>query len=255
MIDVLAHLRRRERWRWREIAFWLALLAAILMIPLARGARQRGADRRPVRAVARSDPRARRRRLARPRGVLRPRRLYRGDPRQRRLRRSLARPAAAIVPCALVGARHRAAAAARRRSDPADGDDGRRADARRTRQRERRADRRRRRPQLHRRAAVWPFLHRLHRRGPAQRRAVHARRAVPAVRRRASATRLAVRRVAGGGAREPAARRRARRLDLAPAHRDLRALGRLCRRSPARCSPRPRRSPRSTCSISTAPPM
>ena len=28
-----AHLRRRERWRWWEIAFWLAILAAILLVP------------------------------------------------------------------------------------------------------------------------------------------------------------------------------------------------------------------------------
>jgi branched-chain amino acid transport system permease protein len=31
--DILAHLRRRERWRWWEAAFWLALLAAILVFP------------------------------------------------------------------------------------------------------------------------------------------------------------------------------------------------------------------------------
>ena len=31
--DILAHLRRRERWRWWEIAFWLALTAAILAFP------------------------------------------------------------------------------------------------------------------------------------------------------------------------------------------------------------------------------
>ena len=33
MIDVLGHLRRRERWRWPETVFWLAIVAAILMIP------------------------------------------------------------------------------------------------------------------------------------------------------------------------------------------------------------------------------
>jgi branched-chain amino acid transport system permease protein len=33
MIDVLGHLRRRERWRWWEIAIWLALVGAILLIP------------------------------------------------------------------------------------------------------------------------------------------------------------------------------------------------------------------------------
>jgi len=33
MMDVLAHLRRRERWRWWEIAFWLALIAVIFVWP------------------------------------------------------------------------------------------------------------------------------------------------------------------------------------------------------------------------------
>jgi branched-chain amino acid transport system permease protein len=33
MIDVLGHLRRRERWRGWEIAFWLAILGAILLVP------------------------------------------------------------------------------------------------------------------------------------------------------------------------------------------------------------------------------
>ena len=28
-----AHLRRRERWRWSEIAFWLALVVAIFAVP------------------------------------------------------------------------------------------------------------------------------------------------------------------------------------------------------------------------------
>ncbi len=32
-MNVLAHLRRRERWRWWEIALWLALLAAIFALP------------------------------------------------------------------------------------------------------------------------------------------------------------------------------------------------------------------------------
>jgi branched-chain amino acid transport system permease protein len=31
--DILGHLRRRERWRWWEILFWLALVAAILAFP------------------------------------------------------------------------------------------------------------------------------------------------------------------------------------------------------------------------------
>src|SRR5271163_637585 len=30
---LVAHLRRRARWRWPEILFWLALLAAIFAIP------------------------------------------------------------------------------------------------------------------------------------------------------------------------------------------------------------------------------
>jgi branched-chain amino acid transport system permease protein len=33
MTDILGHLRRRERWRWWEIAFWLALVAAIVGFP------------------------------------------------------------------------------------------------------------------------------------------------------------------------------------------------------------------------------
>ncbi len=32
-----AHLRRRERWRWPEIAFWLAALAAIFAVPSRAG--------------------------------------------------------------------------------------------------------------------------------------------------------------------------------------------------------------------------
>jgi branched-chain amino acid transport system permease protein len=32
-MNVLAHLRRRERWRWWEIALWLALAAAIFALP------------------------------------------------------------------------------------------------------------------------------------------------------------------------------------------------------------------------------
>jgi branched-chain amino acid transport system permease protein len=33
MTDILGHLRRRERWRWWEIAFWLALVAVIFALP------------------------------------------------------------------------------------------------------------------------------------------------------------------------------------------------------------------------------
>jgi branched-chain amino acid transport system permease protein len=32
-IDVLRHLRRRERWRWWEIAFWLALVGLVFAVP------------------------------------------------------------------------------------------------------------------------------------------------------------------------------------------------------------------------------
>ena len=32
-VDVLAHLTRRERWRWWEIVFWLVLVAAIFVFP------------------------------------------------------------------------------------------------------------------------------------------------------------------------------------------------------------------------------
>jgi branched-chain amino acid transport system permease protein len=34
---VSRHLRRRERWRWSEIAFWLAILAAVLVFPSRAG--------------------------------------------------------------------------------------------------------------------------------------------------------------------------------------------------------------------------
>ncbi len=33
MTDILGHLRRRERWRWPEIAFWLALVAGVVAFP------------------------------------------------------------------------------------------------------------------------------------------------------------------------------------------------------------------------------
>lgn len=33
MTDTLAHLRRRERWRWWEVLFWLALVAVIVALP------------------------------------------------------------------------------------------------------------------------------------------------------------------------------------------------------------------------------
>ena len=33
MMQVLAHLRRRERWRWWEYVFWLALVAVIFAVP------------------------------------------------------------------------------------------------------------------------------------------------------------------------------------------------------------------------------
>ena len=173
-----AHLQRRARWRWLEIAFWLAVLAAHLRIAVARGDHQRNADRRPVCSVARSHSRTGRHRLARPRGVLWPWRLYRGDPREpgirrpparARLRRRRRRP---CRPC------DRAAAAARRRLDAADGDDGRRADARRARQPQRLAHRRRGRAQLLDRAGARPVPDRLHR--AAQRGALQLRGPVPA---------------------------------------------------------------------------
>jgi branched-chain amino acid transport system permease protein len=34
---IAAHLRRRARWRWSEVAFWLALLAAVLAFPSRAG--------------------------------------------------------------------------------------------------------------------------------------------------------------------------------------------------------------------------
>ena len=91
-------------------------------------------------------------------------------------------------------------------SDAADGDDGHRADARRTRQSQCLADRRRRRPQHRDGAAARAVPDRLHR--PAQRRALQPRGPVPAVRARAPARAIAVR---------PVAARRSARTGCAPA--------------------------------------
>ena len=79
-------------------------------------------------------------------------------------------------------------------------------------------------------------------------------RAVPAVSAGAADRAFAVRPVAARDQEQSAARRRDRHPRQPPPDRDLHAWRRSMPASPARCSPRPRRSPRSTCSRSSAPP-
>ena len=166
------------------------------------------------------------------------------------IRRSASSSRACVA--GVAGLVDRAAGPARRRPDAADGDARHVADARRTRQPQRLADRRRRRPQLHDRAGARPVPDRLHR--PAQRRALQLRRAVRAVRPRAAAARS-----------RPSACRcgRSARTGCAPARSASPTTGGSSRSmaSPrptpaprARCWRRRRRSCRSTCSTSTAPP-
>ena len=81
-----------------------------------------------------------------------------------------------------------------------------------------------------------------------------AHRAVPAVPAGAADRAFAVRPVAAGDPQQSAARRRDRHSRQPAPDRDLHASPRSMPASPARCSPRPRRWPRSTCSRSSAPP-
>ena len=69
--------RARAAGAWPEIVFWLVAFAALVRACRQAAAAERDRDPRPVRAVARPDPRLRRHRLARPRRVLRLRRLCR----------------------------------------------------------------------------------------------------------------------------------------------------------------------------------
>ena len=134
---IRAHLRRRDALEPAGNRVLAGVVGRHLRDPLACGADQRSAGRGTVCAVARPHSRTDRRRLAGPGGVLRRRRLHGGDSRQRGLRRSDSGARRGDRPGRAGRLRDRAAAAARRRSDPADGDDGRGADARRTRQQER----------------------------------------------------------------------------------------------------------------------
>ena len=84
------YLRAQSRWRPIEIAFWLATLLPFLLFPNYLVAGEPDRHHRAVRAVARSDPRLRGHRLARARGVLRPRRLHGRHPLQVRLGRAVA---------------------------------------------------------------------------------------------------------------------------------------------------------------------
>ncbi len=64
------------RWRALEIAFWLIPVDLLLPVAELPRARQPDPDHRAVRGLARPDPRLRRHRLARARGVLRHRRVH-----------------------------------------------------------------------------------------------------------------------------------------------------------------------------------
>ena len=69
------YLQAQIRWQWGEVAFWLAtLLPFVLTPPICAGEPDR--DHRAVCALARSDPRLLRHRLARPRRLFRRRRLH-----------------------------------------------------------------------------------------------------------------------------------------------------------------------------------
>src|SRR5271163_1574737 len=196
---------------------------------VARGDHQRGADRWPVRSVARSHTRTGRNRLARACGVLRPRRLCRGDSGQQGLRRPDARPRLGRRRRRGRRPRHRAPPAARRRPDAADGDAGRLAHARRARQPQRLAHWRRRRPELFDCAGARPVPDRFHR--TAQRGALQLCRPLHPVYDRPPPRAVALRAGARGDPREPPARRRARHRHQ-PAHRcDLCGFGGLCGRS------------------------
>ena len=249
-----AHLRRRARWRWPEIAFWLALLAAIFAVPsraalineiLVAGLFALSLDLiLGLRGIVSLGQAA----FSRPRRLLPPAILANAGLRRpdcsgsSSARRSP--PSLGLVTAPLL--------AARLGPDAPHGDARRLADARRTRQPHRLADRRRGRPQLLDGQGARPLPDRLHR--PAQRRALQPRRSLRPVRHRAPARAIAVRPRAAAIRENRAARRRARHRDR-PAHRrDLYRLGGLCRRGrgAARADDADRR--RSTSSISTARP-
>ena len=141
-----ASFAARARWNALEIAFWLAALATDLSAAEQAPDPDRDRDPRAVRALARPDPRLCRHRLARPRGVLRLRRLCGGHSGEVRDHQG-AGARAARFRRRRGGARLRdeLPGAARLRPHPPDGDARRRAGAARDRE-PARDHRRRRRP-------------------------------------------------------------------------------------------------------------
>ena len=87
-----AYLQAQSRWHPVEIAFWLATLLPFVLFPNYLSLGEPDRDHRAVRALARPHPRLCRHRVARPRRVLRHRRLYRRAVLQIRLGRAVLRP-------------------------------------------------------------------------------------------------------------------------------------------------------------------
>ena len=87
------HLEAQVRWRTIEIVFWLATLLPFVVTPDYLVLASQIAITRAVRALARSDPRLRRHRVARPCRVLRLRRLHGGPHLEMGLGRAAHRPA------------------------------------------------------------------------------------------------------------------------------------------------------------------
>ena len=73
-------LRAQIRWRWSEIAFWLATLLPFVLAPDYLVLASQIAFTALLRAIARSHPRVFRHHFARPRGLFRRWRLYRRSP-------------------------------------------------------------------------------------------------------------------------------------------------------------------------------
>ncbi len=216
---------------------------------VARGDHQRSPHRGSVRFVARSHSRADRDRLARARGVFRPRRVCCGHSCEQGVRRPDARARLRRRGRRRRRSHHRAAPPARSGPHAAHGDARRVAHARRTRQPQRLAHRRRGRPQFLDGAGARPVPDRLHR--AAQRGALQLRRPLHPVCDRASSCPVALRARARCDPGESPARRRARHRHQ-PTHRcDLYGLGGLCGRGRRAAGCRPRRLSRSTCSTST----
>ena len=76
------YLEAQIRWRPIEIVFWLATLLPFVARAQLPAAGEPDRHHRAVRALARSDPRLCRHRLARPRRLFRLRRLHRGPDRE-----------------------------------------------------------------------------------------------------------------------------------------------------------------------------